>query len=62
MKDKLGKEYKVGDTVIRAGRHGSSSAYLYFAKVTRIENGKMYLDDSKVAIVYPNAMIIWDAK
>jgi hypothetical protein len=56
MKDKLGREYKVGDTVIRAYDLG----HLSFEKVTRIENGKMYIEGSKVAINFPERMIIWD--
>lgn len=49
-------EFAVGQQVLRAVTYGRT-AYLYHQTVTRIENGRLYLDDSKVAINYPER--IW---
>ncbi len=51
-----GLEFAVGQKVLRAVTSGRS-AFLDECVVTRIENGKMYLDNSKVAIQYPER--IW---
>lgn len=57
LKDLRGISYVVGDYVAKADISGRS-ANLRVSKVTRIENGSMYLDDSKVAIRYPGRMLI----
>jgi hypothetical protein len=54
-----GIAYKVGDKVAKADSYGSS-ATLRVSAVTKIENGKMYLDDAKVTIHYPGRMLIID--
>jgi hypothetical protein len=55
-KSKNSLNFVVGQTVLRAVTSGRT-AYLCEQVVTRIENGKMYLDNSKVAIQYPER--IW---
>lgn len=49
--------FTVGDMVIRA-ESVRSSGYLRLSVVTKIDNGKMYLDDSKVAIRFPGRLLI----
>lgn len=60
MKDKLGFAFQEGCKVARAVSRGRSSADIEICKVTRIENGKLYLDDSKVAIKFPSRLLIID--
>ncbi len=55
--DLLGVEYQLGDRVVKADISGRA-ANIRISIVTRIENGKMYLDESKVAINYPGRMLI----
>jgi len=50
-------QFEVGQTVLRAITAGRS-ALLETRIVTRIEGGKLYLDNSKVAIQYPNRLWI----
>jgi hypothetical protein len=52
-----GIAYKVGDKAAKADSCGSS-ATLRVSEVTKIENGKMYLDDVKVTIHYHGRMLI----
>jgi hypothetical protein len=49
FKDYLGRELRVGDQVVRAYRL-HNSAYLETRTVARIENGKLYLNDSHVSL------------
>jgi hypothetical protein len=49
MLDFLGRELKVGQTVIRAKLRGNSPA-LEQRTVTKVEDGKVYLDDSHVPL------------
>lgn len=58
MNDKLGYAFTEGCKVARAVSRGRSSVDLDICTVTRIENGKLYLDDSKVAIKYPSRLLI----
>jgi hypothetical protein len=51
-----GIEFAVGQRVLRAVNSGRT-ALLEQRTVERIENGKLYLNDSKVAIIYPRR--IW---
>jgi hypothetical protein len=57
MKDMKGYSFTVGCKVIRAVMWGKSPR-LEECEVTRIENGKLYLDDSKKAINYPDRLLI----
>jgi len=57
LDDMLLRRINVGDTVARAAVAGRS-AYLEIRKVTSIRNGKIYLDDSKVAIRYPCRLLV----
>lgn len=50
-------EFAVGQKILRAITSGRT-ALLEQRTVSRIENGKLYLDDSKVAIIYPNRLWI----
>ena len=56
-KDKRGKELAVGQEVARATVYGRS-AMLEICKVTRIENGKVYLANSKVALKFPERVLV----
>lgn len=60
MKDKLGFAFSEGCKVARAVSRGRSSVDLEICTVTRIEDGKLYLDNSKVAIKFPNRLLIID--
>lgn len=57
LKDMYGNVYKVGDRVAKAYVSGRSSN-LQVGTVTRIENGKMYMDNSKQPVWYPGRMLI----
>jgi hypothetical protein len=56
-RDMLGKELAVGDRVAKAATSGRA-VNLSIGNVTRVENGKVYLDNSKVAINYPGRLLI----
>lgn len=55
--DMFGQSFKVGDKVAR-GIVSGRSANIEIADVTRIEDGKIYLSDSKVAIRFPGRLLI----
>lgn len=57
MKDMKGFTFTEGCKVIRATLWGKSPR-LEECKVTRIEDGKLYLDDSKQPIRYPERLLI----
>ena len=55
--DMLGKEFQIGDKVARA--YGSGRAMnLQISEVSKMENGKLYLDGSRIAIIYPGRLLI----
>jgi len=54
MKDIKGNSFHVGCKIVRA----VSDGFLQFCEVTRIEDTKLYLDNSKVAIRYPNRLLV----
>lgn len=49
-----GFAFHVGCKIVRA----TSEGHLTISTVTRIEDNKIYLDNSKVAIRYPNRLLI----
>ena len=55
--DCLGKPLNVGDRVVRGVSFGRAAG-LEFTTITRIENGKVYLASSKVALNYPSRLFI----
>lgn len=57
IKDYFGFEIKVGDRLVRPVVIGSSAPGLERRTVTDIKNGKMYLDNSKVPIQFPERCI-----
>jgi hypothetical protein len=57
MKDLMGFSFTLGCTVARPVLFGKSPV-IEICKVTRIENGKLYLDNSKVAMKIPNRLLI----
>lgn len=57
LKDLRNQEFIVGDNVVKAVSSGRA-VNIEIATVTRIENGKMYLDNSKVAINFPGRLLI----
>jgi hypothetical protein len=54
MKDMKGFAFHVGCKIVRAVGDGMLS----ICTVTRIENDKLYLDNSKIAIRYPKRLLI----
>jgi hypothetical protein len=57
LEDMRGQSFVVGDRVAKAYQSGRS-CNLQVGTVTRIENGKMYMDNSKVAINFPGRLLI----
>lgn len=57
LTDILGKAFVVGDKVVKAYQSGRA-VNISVTEVTRIENGKVYLDNSKVAINFPGRLLI----
>lgn len=57
MKDKLGYAFNEGCKVARAVMHGRSPN-IQICTVTKIRDGKIYLDDSKHDIRYPSRLVI----
>lgn len=59
MKDLKGFPFSEGCTVVRATLFGDSPR-LEISKVTRINEGKLYLNDSKQPIRFPERLLIID--
>ena len=59
MKDKLGFAFNEGCKVIRAVLIGKSPV-LEICTVTKINDGKLYLDDSKQPMKFPERLLIWE--
>jgi len=57
MKDLNKISFKEGDKVVRAVMFGKTPR-LDICIVTKIEDNKMYLDDSKQAIRFPDRLLI----
>ena len=57
MKDMKGFTFNVGDEVARPVLYGKSP-HIEFCIVTRIQDGKLYLDESKHAMRYPERLLI----
>ena len=57
LKDMRGKSFAIGDKVAKACTSGRA-VNLEIGEGTRIEEGKMYLDGSKVAIRFPGRLLI----
>lgn len=57
MKDKLGFAFNEGCKVARAVMIGKSPV-IDICEVTAIKDGKLYLDNSKQAIRYPERLLI----
>lgn len=57
LMDMYGRELIVGDKVAKAATSGRA-VNISICEVTRIENGKLYLDNSKVPVVYPGRLLI----
>lgn len=57
LKDMRGRNFQVGDKVARASIVGRSGE-VEIVEVTRIEDGKMYMGGSKVAVRFPSRMLI----
>lgn len=57
--DQFGRALSEGDKVYKAFLHKPSTPYIQVCLVTKIsEDGKVYLDNSKVALKYANRLII----
>jgi hypothetical protein len=57
MKDMKGFSFHVGCKVARPVLYGKSP-FIEICVVTRIENGKMYLNESKQAMKFPDRLLI----
>lgn len=57
MKDLKGFTFTLGCTVARAVLFGKSPV-IELCKVTRIDSGKLYLEDSKQPMKIPNRLLI----
>ena len=57
MKDKFGFAFNEGCKVARAVMYGKSPM-IDICEVTRIEDGKLYLDGSKQAMRFPERLLI----
>lgn len=56
--DMSGKEIQLNDTVARAIKSGNAPMIM-LCKVTRIDSdGKVYLDNSSLPIVYPDYLLV----
>lgn len=55
--DLLGNSYSIGDNVARAIKSGYA-VNIEITHVSRIQDGKMYLGDSKVPVKYPQRLLI----
>lgn len=55
--DLLGVPLAVGDKVARASTLGRS-ANLTICEITKIQDGKVYLDNSHVALHYPGMLLV----
>lgn len=56
-KDYFGRELKVGDRVIRSYTSGRS-ALVEDRQVTKIDGLRVFLDNSHIAIHYPDRLVI----
>jgi len=56
-KDRMNKEITLGCKVLRAVAR-DSSAHLYLCTVTKVEGDKVWLDNSKTAIIYNERLVV----
>lgn len=61
MKDMKGFTFNVGDEVARPVLWGKSP-HIELCTVTRIQDGKLYLDDSKQAMRFPERLLITEGE
>ena len=59
MKDKFDATFHEGCQVLRPVMWGKSPM-IELCKVTRIDGSKLYLDDSKQPIRFPERLVIWE--
>lgn len=57
-KDVLGKEFKAGQNVARAMCPNRLSAYIEVQIVTRVDSDKVYLNNSKQPMKFPERLAI----
>jgi len=57
-KDVLGKKFKVGQNVARAFAFARLSAYIEVQVVTKLDGDKVYLNDSKQPMKFPERLAI----
>jgi hypothetical protein len=57
----FGVEIKIGDVVLKPTMLGRSPI-IEERKVSDIRNGKIYLDESKVAIQYPDRLVVFNSE
>ena len=55
--DMLGREFSVGDKVVRATTSGRASS-IEIVEVTKLENGRVYVGGSRAPINYPGRLLI----
>lgn len=57
LTDMLGRAFQVGDKVAKAAKSGRA-VNLSICTVSSIKDGQLYLNDSKVPVVYPGRLLI----
>lgn len=57
-KDVLGKNFKAGQNVARAFAFARLSAYIEVQVVTKLDGDKVYLNDSKQPMKFPERLAI----
>jgi hypothetical protein len=55
--DMLGREFTVGDKVVRATTSGRASS-IEIVEITKISNGKVFVGGSKQGVNYPGRLLI----
>jgi hypothetical protein len=61
MKDMKGFTFNVGDEVARPVLYGKSP-HIELCIVTKIQDGKLYLDESKQAMRFPERLLITEGE
>lgn len=58
LKDLLGREISLNDKVVRADSFWKG--FIQVCQITKIKDGRMFLDDSKVPIQFPGRCLLVD--
>jgi acyl carrier protein len=58
VNDMLGRQFQISDNVARARSRSTSSGDIQISTVTRVDGDKVFLDNSKVPLNYPERVLI----